>query len=181
MCDKIIERLPSMTAGERQQLRQNCARAIARSSDHLVVEEARRIVDELDALETRESRFLDRMPTARKIEYAFRRLPASDRERQLIRALYENAGAPTRRVRAALGNADDLSWLRQLWEMCQDRRHLIGEAATTADSARYVPAVTPTGHPAPLLEVNEAGEAVRLIPEAVAAFASIGYLGRQAA
>lgn len=181
MCEKTIERLPSMTAGERQQLRHNCARAILRASDHLVVQEAHRILAELDALERRESRFLDRMPTARKIEYAFRRLPANQRERQLIRILHENSGAPTRKVSAALGNIDDRSWLRQFWEMCQDRRHLIGVAGSLDDAATMTCESATMPVPPPLLEVNDAGQEVRLIPEAVVAFASIGYVGHRAA
>lgn len=180
MCEKIIERLPSMTAEERRQLRQNCTRAIARSPDHLVVQEAHRIVAELDALESRESRFLDCLPTARKIEYAFRRLPASERERQLIRALHENAGATTRRVSAALGNIDDLSWLRQMCEMFQSRRHLIGDVKFTMNTTSVETGGTIEAA-ALLLEIEEPGQAVRLKPEAVAAFASIGYVDRQAA
>ncbi|QLH40194.1 MAG: hypothetical protein HWD60_16375 [Defluviicoccus sp.] len=180
MCEKIIERLSSMTAEDRQQLRQNCARAIARSPDHLVVQEARRIIAELDALENRESRFLGCLPTARKIEYAFRRLPASEQERQLIRALHENAGATTRRVSAALGNIDDLSWLRRMCEMFQNRRHLIGEGTLTEDPMPMESRATLVAA-ALLLEIGETGQAVRLSPEAVAAFTSIGYINLQAA
>jgi|APTNR8051073442_1049403.scaffolds.fasta_scaffold04452_7 hypothetical protein len=178
MCEKIIERLPSMTAAERQQLRRNCERASRRSTDRLIVQEAERVVAELDALEFRESRFLDRLPTARKIEYAFRRLPASEGERHLIRILHENAGAPLRRVSAACGDADDLSWVRRLWEMCRDRRHLIGEVVPADDDAQPH---TEEPMAAPFIQVDQEGREVRLIPDAVEAFASIGYVERQAA
>jgi hypothetical protein len=96
MCEKIIEKMPSMTAEERLQLRRNCLRAVERSADALIVQEAKRVLAELDALEKRA-----RLPAARRIEYAFRRLPASDRERQAIPAARSSgraAGLPQRRL-----------------------------------------------------------------------------------
>ena len=72
MCQKILENLPSMTAEERMQLRQNCLRAKQRSRDTLVVQEAKRVLAELDALERRELSFLVKLPAERRIEYAFR-------------------------------------------------------------------------------------------------------------
>src|SRR5512132_4727751 len=94
MCERIIEKMPTMTAEERLQLRRNCLRAIERSTDALIVQEAKRVLAELEALEKREWSFLARLPAARRIEYAFRRLPASDRERRAIRLLYDHQGAP---------------------------------------------------------------------------------------
>jgi hypothetical protein len=178
MCERIIERLPSMTALERQQLRQNCERACKRSADQLVIQEAGRIICELNALESRESRFLDRLPAARRIEYAFRRLPANDRERELIRILHAYAGASPQRVSAALGNAEDLTWLRQLCIMLRDRRHLIGVDAAQADASPPEADVTMVS---PLIELDDEEQAIRLTSDALAAFCSIGYVDRRAA
>jgi hypothetical protein len=97
MCEKIIEKMPSMAAEERLQLHRNCLRAIERSADTLVVQEAKRVLAELDALERPESSFIARLPAARRIEYAFRRLPASDRDRRAIRLLYGRAGGSPQR------------------------------------------------------------------------------------
>src|SRR5512144_3385923 len=101
MCERVIEKMPSMTAEERLQLRRNCLRAVERSADALIVQEAKRVLAELDALEKRESSFLERLPAARRIEYAFRRLPASDCERRAIRRVRLSgraAGLPQRRL-----------------------------------------------------------------------------------
>jgi hypothetical protein len=62
--------------------------------------------------------------------------------------------------------------------MCRDRRHLIGEVAPAGENPQ--PDVEePVA--APFIQVDVEGSAVRLIPDAVAAFASIGYVDRQAA
>ena len=65
MCEKVLEKLPSMTAEERMQLRQNCFRAIQRSKDALIVQEAKRVLAELDVLQERELNFLIKLPAER--------------------------------------------------------------------------------------------------------------------
>ena len=114
-----------MTAEERLQLRRNCLRAVERSADALIVQEAKRVLAELDALEKRELSFLERLPAARRIEYAFRRLPASDRERRAIRLLYDHQGAPPDYLSAVWAEIDERTWHRHIGEMCRNRRHLL--------------------------------------------------------
>src|SRR5512147_1535208 len=118
VCEKIIEKMPSMTAEERLQLHRNCLRAIERSADALIVQEAKRVLAELDALEKRELSFLERLPAARRIEYAFRRLPASDRERRAIRLVYDYQGAPPDYLSAVWAEIDERTWHGHIGDMC---------------------------------------------------------------
>lgn len=176
MCEKVIERLPSMTAEERTQLRRNCERAVAQSRDHLVVQEARRVLLALEALAERELSFLARLPVARRIEYAFRRLPATAGERIAIRSLYEGAPAcvSERGCRIEIDEIEP-AWHRPFREMCRQRRHLL-EACE--DVRGRVGADEPgAGWLAPLLVADEDRRSMRLRPEAEAAFTSLGYVG----
>jgi hypothetical protein len=174
MCEKIIENIPTMTAAERVQLRQNCTRAADRSPDQLIVKEAKRVLDELDRLEYREMNFLAALPEARRIEYAFRRLPASDRERLAIRMLHEHDAIEPPASNIKHEEFEHRALQRHVGEMCRNRLHLLrpGEdprslASTPADAPDCV---------APLLEIDDNGCPVRLKPEAVAAFSSLGYV-----
>jgi hypothetical protein len=177
MCEKIIEKMPSMTAEERLQLRHNCLRAVERSADSLVVQEAKRVLAELDALEKRESSFIARLPAARRIEYAFRRLPASDRERRAIRLLYDHQGAPADHLSVVWAEIDERTWHRHIGEMCRNRRHLLGVAE---DPQMPEPPSAEGGDWAErLIDFDEGGRSVRLKPEAATAFASLGYVARE--
>ena len=175
MCEKIIEKMPSMTAEERLQLRRNCLRAIERSADALIVQEAKRILVELDALEKRELSFLERLPAARRIEYAFRRLPASDRERRAIRLVYDHQGAPPDYLSAVWAEVDERTWHHHIGDMCRNRRHLLSgtEQMPQASSGE------PGDWAERLIEFDEDGRSVRLKPEAATAFTSLGYVARQ--
>jgi hypothetical protein len=176
MCERIIEKMPTMTAEERLQLRRNCLRAMERSTNRLIVQEAKRVLAELEALEKREWSFLARLPAARRIEYAFRRLPASDRERSAIRLLYDHEGAPPDYLSAVWAEIDERAWHRHIGEMCRDRRHLLGDTEPRMPSPL-------SGEPGDwaerLIEFDEDGRSVRLKPEAATAFASLGYVARQ--
>lgn len=180
MCEKIIGRIPSLTAEERLQLRHNCLRATARSADSLVVQEAKRVLAKLDALEQREARVLARLPASRRIEYAFRRLPASDNERRAIRLLLQRS-APERP--GVLGQREiplgEDAWHRHIGEMCRTRRHLLRSAEQTRWDEQ--PTVDPAAWASPLLEIDTKENKVRLRPEAIAAFSSLGYAETPAA
>jgi hypothetical protein len=177
MCEKTIEKMPSMTAEERLQLRRNCLRAVERSADALIVQEAKRVLAELDALEKREWGFLARLPAARRIEYAFRRLPASDCERRAIRLLYDHQGAPADYLSVVWAEIDERTWHRHIGEMCRNRRHLLSAAE---DPQMPEPPLAERGDWAErLIELDEDGRSVRLKPEAATAFASLGYVARE--
>jgi hypothetical protein len=173
MCQRILEKLPSMTAEERLQLRQNCLRAIQRSRDMLIVQEAKRVLAELDVLEQREWTFIVKLPTERRIEYAFRRLPANERERRAIRLLHEhqdNFG----RLTAAGAEIETSSWHRDIANMCRDRRHLL----TLADGSAEPDATSHDNLADRLIDVQDEGRTVRLKPEAAAAFTRLGYVSQ---
>jgi hypothetical protein len=176
MCERIIEKMPTMTAEERLQLRRNCLRAIERSTDALIVQEAKRVLAELEALEKRDWSFLARLPAARRIEYAFRRLPASDRERRAIRLLYDHQGAPPDYLSAVWAEIDERTWHRHIGEMCRDRRHLLGD---TEPRMPQPPSGEAGDWAERLIEFDEGGRSVRLKPEAATAFASLGYVVRE--
>lgn len=176
MCEKIIEKMPSMTAEERLQLHRNCLRAIERSADALIVQEAKRILAELDALEKRELSFLERLPAARRIEYAFRRLPASDRERRAIRLVYDYQGAPPDYLSAVWAEIDERTWHRHIGDMCRNRRHLL---STAEPQMPQPPSAEPGDWAERLIEFDEDGRSVRLKPEAATAFTSLGYVARE--
>lgn len=171
MCEKVIARIPSMTSEERQQLRHNCQRAVDRSPDPLIVKEARKVIGELDMVERRELDFVVRLPTPRRIEYAFRRLPANDRERHAIRLLHDQEPATPQRIVTALGEARPLDWPRPFAAMCRDRWHLLPDAAQVDDTASEAQA-----YAAALIDYDAPSQTVRLKPEALAAFATLGYL-----
>ena len=175
MCEKVIARIPSMTSEERQQLRRNCWRAVERSPDPLIVKEARKVIDELTAVERREVKFVERLPAPRRIEYAFRRLPANDRERCAIQLLYDQEPATPQRIVAVLGEARPVDWPRPFAAMCRNRRHLLPETWQMAD-----PADEPQGYAAALIDFDAPTQIVRLKPEAQAAFATLGYLRARA-
>ena len=176
MCEKVMERIPSLTAEERVQLRQNCQRAIARSPDSLVVQEAKRVLDRLDTVEQREARVLARLPVSRRIEYAFRRLPASQHERHAIQSLLAQTMA--HRLAASSENGTG-SWHRHIDEMCRSRHHLL----RLADQRRHEDqaAAEPASWVSPLVEIDSDQGTLRLRPEAITAFASLGYVVTPAA
>lgn len=171
---KVLEKLPSLTAEERAQLRQNCLRAMQRSKDSLVVKEAKRVLDEMDMLEQRELSFLAKLPAERRIEYAFRRLPANDRERRAIRLLHEHQGNPMR-IAAEWSELETSSWRHRLSTMYRDRRHLL---ATTGDP-EPVPEAPEHGTDV-LIDIDDDGQSIRLKPEAKTAFTRLGYVSPQA-
>jgi hypothetical protein len=181
MCEKIIGRIPSLTAEARLQLWQTCLRATARSADSLVVQEAKRVLAELDSLEQREARVLARLPASRRIEYAFRRLPASDNERRAIRLLLQRSTAerPGTVGQQEIALTGEDVWHRHIGEMCRTRRHLL----RSAEQPRWdeQPAVDPAAWASPLLEIDSDEGKVRLRPEAMAAFSSLGYVEAPAA
>jgi hypothetical protein len=173
MCERILEKLPSMTAEERLQLRHNCLRAIQRSRDKLIVQEAKRVLAELDVLKRREWSFINKLPAERRIEYAFRRLPATERERRAIRLLHEhqdNFG----RLTAAAAEIETIPWHRDIANMCRDRRHLL----TLAHDSDEPDAISSNNWADRLIEVEDEGRTVRLRPEAAAAFARLGYVSQ---
>ncbi|MBK8174324.1 MAG: hypothetical protein IPK66_03295 [Rhodospirillales bacterium] len=140
-----------------------------------MVKEAERVVAALDALAAREARFLVRQSTARRIEYAFRRLPANHKEREMIRQLHEQSDEPASRPQVSEDRSD---WIRhrQIDAMCRDRRHLLHpkeiacvNPQAACDAEHWAPA---------LIEVDAEGRFLRLKAEAVAAFGSLGYVAR---
>jgi hypothetical protein len=171
MCEKVIARIPSMTSEERQQLRRNCLRAVERSPDPLIVKEARKVIAELDLVERRELDFVGRLPTPRRIEYAFRRLPANDRERHAIRLLNDQEPATPQRIVAVLGESRPVDWPRPFAAMCRDRWHLLPDAAPANDGGSEAQA-----YAAALIDYDAPSQTIRLKPEALAAFATLGYL-----
>jgi hypothetical protein len=174
MCQRILEKLPSMTAEERLQLRQNCLRAIQRSRDTLIVQEAKRVLAELDVLEQREWSFIVKLPAERRIEYAFRRLPANERERRAIRLLHEHQDNFERLTTASAEIETDL-WHRDIANMCRDRRHLL----TLADGSVELDAGPPDNWAERLIDVEDEGRTVRLKPEAATAFMRLGYVSQR--
>jgi hypothetical protein len=176
MCQKVLEKLPSMTAEERSQLRHNCLRATQRSRDALVIQEAKRLLAELDALERRELGFLAKLPAERRIEYAFRRLPATERERWAIRLLHDHQGKYSR-LTAVWTESEASPWHRYIADMCRSRRHLLAVADATPkpDAA----ADEPTDWAHRLIDIDDDGRSVRLKPEAAAAFTRLGYVSRR--
>ncbi|MBL8668564.1 MAG: hypothetical protein JNM48_13990 [Rhodospirillales bacterium] len=176
MCEKILDRIPTLTAEERLQLRQNCQRAVARAADRLLVLEAQRILSALDARERRESRVLARLPVARRIEFAFRRLPADDGERQVLRMLLsQEANASGGAVHVAVSAADSGVWHRRIGEICRQRRHLLRAIGQSEEWVAEGAGGDAVAWAAPLLTVDSDSGSVRLRPEAIAAFASLGY------
>lgn len=171
MCQRILEKLPSMTAEERLQLRHNCLRAIQRSKDTLIVQEAKRVLSELNVLEKREWSFIVGLPVERRIEYAFRRLPANESERRAIRLLHEHQSNVTH-LTAAAAEIDTSLCHRDIANMCRDRRHLL----TLADSSAKLDATSADDWTDQLLDVEDEGRTIRLKPEAATAFARLGYV-----
>ena len=169
MCQKILEKLPSVTAEERMQLRQNCLRAKQRSRDTLIVQEAKRVLAELDALERRELSFLVKLPAERRIEYAFRRLPASEHERRVIRLLHEHQGNSSR-LTAAWTEIEAIRWKHHVAVMCQSRRHLLAVASEPE------PVCQEADWADRLIDIDDDGHSIRLKSEATAAFTRLGYL-----
>ena len=126
------------------------------SADPLIVKEARKVMDELDTVERREVKFVERLPAPRRIEYAFRRLPANDRERCAIQLLHDQEPATPQRIVAVLGEARPVDWPRPFAAMCRDRRHLLPETWQVAD-----PVDEPEGYAAALIDFDAPTQIVR--------------------
>lgn len=192
MCEKTLAKLPSMTADERCQLRSNCERAIARSKDGLLVQEARRVLHELEVVEAREQAFLARLSLSRKVEYAFRRLPASDHERAVIVSVAAPrrpslTNVPPRRGRydsrfMSVFNTDAYETAVALEQIYARRRHLLtalGDFAENDDDAD-----THRGgqenDDCPLTTLDPASGHVCFRPEVLAAFVTLGHVSTAA-
>lgn len=169
MCEKILARIPSMTAEERLRLQENCDRIRARSKDALLVAEAKRILAKLSAVAQREAQFVARLSEQRRIEYAFRRLPASERERDAIRALSKEEFALPPEAGADESFAD---WRDEIDTMCRERRHLLNPGADAAVHR----AAHELDWSACLIDIECGNGVIRLKPEATAAFARLGYV-----
>lgn len=171
MCEKILEKIPSMTAEERRRLQENCERIRTRSKDALLIAEAGRILARLSAVAQREAQFVARLSEQRRIEYAFRRLPASERERDTIRALFEEEMALA--AQAAEDDNAVADWRDEIDTMCRERRHLLVPGPEAIDRAAHE-----LDWSTCLIDTSRGS--IRLKPEATAAFARLGYVAAEA-
>jgi hypothetical protein len=175
--EKLIASLPSRTPQERLAMRQN-AEKMAAAGDPKKAEQANALLEALDAFE-RQSVEIDHarllnMGIVERIVEAFRRVPPTDTQVALIKAIAENPGQSAGVLSRAVG-WKGLTWQMHFGLMAKDREAFIHPAPPSATRKK------PSGEDAKfycgmLCDYDRNTSGFTLKPDAHAAFLALGYI-----
>ena len=172
------ERIATMSGPERRTLRENCQRALSEPARE---EAARRMLASLDEVEASERRAeterLAAMSDEDRIVEAFRRVPPTDTEAALVRALLENPGSSSGELTKAMGWAGDSAWHLHFGTACQKRAHHLWPAPS-AEHRKDLDG-KPASFWSGILANYEEGTGFTMKPEAARAFARLGIAPRE--
>jgi hypothetical protein len=136
----IISKIPAMSKIERAQLRTNAERMLTAATE-VRRTEARSVLEALSAQEEREFAALREhvagQTVAQRVVNAFRKLPLTETERQLVQSLLDNPGATSQQLDIASGWEG--GWHLHFGKMCGRREDLLwpAEPAVVRDGDFY--------------------------------------------
>lgn len=177
MIEKLIASLPNRTAQERLAMRQN-AEALAAAADPKKAAQATALLEALDAFESTaieedRARLLN-MTTVERIVEAFRRMPPTDTQVALIKAIGEKPGGTAGALSAVLG-WKGLTWQMHFGIMAKEREAFIHPAP--ASTSRKMPSGEEGKFYCGLLcDYDEPTSGYTLKPEAKAAFEALDLI-----
>jgi len=166
----LIELLPTKSAEERRQMRENAQRSLATGGQR--ASDATALLEALDAFEAqaRDRRMRGPADAHRiaPIVEAFQ--PMSETERMLVQVLLDNPDASSEQLTEAMGWKDQ-AWQLHFGKMCEKREHLLWPAP-------FEPKRDAPFYSGILADFDEDTRGFTLKPEAVEAFARLGLRPR---
>jgi hypothetical protein len=170
---QLIDAIPSKSAEQRRQMRENARRAIEAGRSR--APEAKALLEALDAFEARErDRRMQAPPGSARVALvldAFRKMPRTEPERELVQVVLDHPDASSERLTHEIG------WHNQAWQLhfgklCERREHLLWVAPFEAKrNDRFYSGI--------LAEFDEITRGFTLKPEVVEAFARLGLRPRR--
>jgi hypothetical protein len=123
---RVIELIPSKSADERRQMRENARRSLAvggqRASD------ATALLEALDSFEAQARERRMRGPadddTIATVVEAFHQMPMSETDRMLVQVLLDNPDVSSEGLTESIGWKDQ-AWQLHFGKMCERREHLL--------------------------------------------------------
>jgi hypothetical protein len=166
----LIELLPTKSAEERRQMRENAQRSLATGGQR--ASDATALLEALDAFEAqaREQRMRGPADAHRiaTIVEAFQ--PMSETERMLVQVLVDNPDASSEQLTEAMGWKDQ-AWQLHFGKMCEKREHRLWPAP-------FEPKRNAPFYSGILADFDETTRGFTLKPAVVEAFAQLGLRPR---
>jgi hypothetical protein len=171
--DRIIQTLPSLSADQRDGVRQNAERWAATGTPEQCAAAAQ-VLDALAALEEAEHQaMVDRlsgMDVAQRVVEAFRAVPMTPTEEKLIQALLDHPAATSGQLSAALGWGG-MSWHLHFGTLCFHRAVYLWPAPRAEKrNADFYSGI--------LADFDDDGSRFTMKPAVVEAFAAMGIRAR---
>jgi hypothetical protein len=171
---RVIDLIPSKSADERRQMRENARRSLAVGGQR--ASEATALLEALDSFEAQVRKRRMRGPadadTIATVVEAFHQMPMSETDVKLLRVLLDIPDATSEQLTEAMGWKDQ-AWQLHFGKMCEKREHLLWPAPFERKrNARFYSGI--------LADFDETTRGFMLKPEVVAAFAEFGLRPRNA-
>jgi hypothetical protein len=171
---RVIDLIPSKSADERRQMRENARTSLAvggqRASD------ATALLEALDAFEAQVRERRMRGPadadTIATVVEAFHQMPMSETDRMLVQVLLDNPDVSSEELTESIGWKDQ-AWQLHFGKMCERREHLLWPAP-------FEPKRNAPFYSGILADFDEVTRGFTLKPEVVEAFARLGLHPRRA-
>ena len=171
---RMIELIPTKSAEERRQIRENARRSLAvggqRASD------ATALLEAPDAFEAQARERHMRGPadadTIATVVEAFHRMPMSETGRMLVQVLLDNPEVSSEELTGSMGWKDQ-AWQPHFGKMCERREYLLWPAP-------FEPKRNAPFYSGILAEFDEVTRGFTLKPEVVEALARLGLRPRRA-
>jgi hypothetical protein len=167
---RVIDAIPSMSDGERLQLRQNAGRKRFEGTDEQQVSAAD-VIDALDRFEAESRRQMreriQSMSETERLKEAFRVQPPSETDAKVIRALLNNPGSTSLELSEASGWRGN-AWHLHFGTMCYNRELYLwpAEKSSTHD-AKFYSGILAT--------YDEGSSTFTMKPEIAKAFEDMGF------
>jgi hypothetical protein len=171
---RVIELIPTKSAEERRQMRENALRLMEtggpRTADAKAMLEASDVFDQI-------SRRPVQQPAGEamiaRTAAAFRLLPLSPSDEPVLRVLLDNPSSTSEQLGAKLGWDGQSSWHLRFGALCRDRKHLLWSGPFEEKrQAEFYSGI--------LADFDERTRGFTLKPEVVEAFAWLGLRPRRA-
>jgi hypothetical protein len=171
---RVIGLIPTKSADERRQMRENAQRSLAvggqRASD------ATALLEALDAFQAPARERRKHGPagadTIGTVVEAFKQMPMSETDRMLVKVLLDNPDVPSEELTESMGWKDQ-AWQLHFGKMCERREHLLWPAP-------FEPKRNAPFYSGILADFDEVTRGFTSKPEVVEAFARLGLRPRHA-